>query len=302
MAKGKGLSREELMKTTSELIKPSRAGVSSFQRLVGTELATPARELPVAKIRPNRYQPRTSIEQDDIESTAESIKATRLIEPIVVRELPDGEFEVMSGDTRFAAVVLLGNATILAIVRQATDKEARVISLVSNVKRKDLADYEIGKSCVDLLSGHDVSSVSELARMLGLSRQAIHRNLDLANLPSEVTAILNQYPRAVGGALAGALKELCEAGRTEEVAKAVQMVADGHLRQSMIPMWVKGQHQPVPPTAKQDLKSADGRIKAVVKMHGRRLGVNLKCDRKTTHDDMLKLQERIAQIVREIAL
>ena len=109
------------------------------------------REIPVESIRPNPAQPRLSYESGALEELAESIRENGLIQPILVRQLLDGDYELIAGHRRWMAVRKLGQPTIRAIVENRTDTESAVLALVENIQRRDLDCMEEARAIAGLI-------------------------------------------------------------------------------------------------------------------------------------------------------
>lgn len=120
------------------------------------------REIPVESIRPNPAQPRLSYESGALEELAESIRENGLIQPILVRQLLDGDYELIAGHRRWMAVRKLGQPTIRAIVENRTDTESAVLALVENIQRRDLDCMEEARAIAGLIesTGHDPAGSS----------------------------------------------------------------------------------------------------------------------------------------------
>jgi len=95
-------------------------------------------ELPVASLRPGKYQPRTRMDEASLNELAESIKARGVIQPIVVRPVGDSQYEILAGERRWRAARIAGLERIAAVVREVPDEAALGIGLIENIQREDL--------------------------------------------------------------------------------------------------------------------------------------------------------------------
>ena len=136
------------------------------------------REIPVESIRPNPAQPRLSYESGALEELAESIRENGLIQPILVRQLLDGDYELIAGHRRWMAVRKLGQPTIRAIVENRTDTESAVLALVENIQRQDLDYIEEARAISQLLSQWGMSQ-EQAAKCIGKSQSAVANKLRL---------------------------------------------------------------------------------------------------------------------------
>ena len=149
------------------------------------------REIPVESIRPNPAQPRLSYESGALEELAESIRENGLIQPILVRQLLDGDYELIAGHRRWMAVRKLGQPTIRAIVENRTDTESAVLALVENIQRRDLDCMEEARAIAGLIESTGMTQ-QEAARRLGKSQPAVANKLRLLRLPQDVLSLLRK--------------------------------------------------------------------------------------------------------------
>ena len=149
------------------------------------------REIPVESIRPNPTQPRLSYESGALEELAESIRENGLIQPILVRQLLDGDYELIAGHRRWMAVRKLGQPTIRAIVENRTDTESAVLALVENIQRRDLDCLEEARAIAGLIESTGMTQQGA-ARRLGKSQPAVANKLRLLRLPGWVQEIVEE--------------------------------------------------------------------------------------------------------------
>ena len=146
---GKGLSAllgevpnaDQLRKPVGYVNKEVRSGAAS----VRTEGADVLR-IPVDAVEPNPFQPRMSFDQTALEELAASIKTLGLIQPITVRRMMDGHYQIISGERRFRACRLAGMSSVPAYVRDANDQGMLEMALVENIQREDLDPIELAVS------------------------------------------------------------------------------------------------------------------------------------------------------------
>ncbi len=146
-------------------------------------------QLPVSKIIPNRYQPRTIFNNDRIEELAETIAAHGVIQPIVVRKFDDENYEIIAGERRFRAVHKLGWETIPAIIRDMSDTETASVALIENLQREELTVIEEAIAYEKLLELHQLTQEA-LAKRLGKSQSTVANKLRLLKLPEIVQTVL----------------------------------------------------------------------------------------------------------------
>lgn len=260
------------------------------------------REVPMSQIRTSPYQHRKQKDQEHIESLAESILATRQIQPILVRALDDGFYELLAGEHRFHAMLQLGRSTILATVHQASNAEAQVMVLVENLKRKDVADYEAGVIFKTLLDSKEVESPSAMARMAGVKRQYVYRAMALANLPKEITRQLDEHPYAIGGHAGDDLRSLVANEQTALAAEAVKRVIEGKLKQGDVATWARAQLKGAATMRKPIFVCADQRIRGTITTKGNRIALNLTCDKNLPAEAVIRIQAAVEKMMRGLSM
>lgn len=203
------------------------------------------RELPLASIKPNPKQPRHVFDEEALSELEHSIREFGLMQPIVVRELPDGEYELVMGERRLRASQLAELEVIPAIVRQTADEAMLRDALLENIHRVQLNPLEEAAAYQQLLDEFAVTH-EELASRIGRSRPVITNTIRLLKLPLPV-----QRRVAAGVLSAGharALLSLDDAGAQEELA--VRIVAEGmSVRATEEAVTLKKGEKPVKPKA-----------------------------------------------------
>ena len=113
------------------------------------------REISISSISQNKYQPRLLFKDDTIHELAESIRSNGLIQPIVVRPLPGGKYELISGERRYRAVQTLGYETIPAIIKSdVSDQKSMLLALIENIQREDITSIEQAMAYKQILEYH----------------------------------------------------------------------------------------------------------------------------------------------------
>ncbi|WP_413627732.1 ParB/RepB/Spo0J family partition protein [Fructilactobacillus vespulae] len=150
---------------------------------------------------PNPYQPRKKFDKKALKDLTESIKASGVFQPIIVRQPnPDEKsYEILAGERRFRASKAAGKQTIPAIVRHATNAQMMEIAVMENLQREDLNALEEAQAYEMLMTNLDITQV-EVSRRLGKSRPYIANYLRLLNLPSEVKEMLSKKQLSMGQA------------------------------------------------------------------------------------------------------
>lgn len=141
--------------------------------------------VPMDSIEPNPFQPRLFFDQAALDELASSIKALGLIQPITVRRMPDGRFQIISGERRFRACRMAGMSAIPAYVREADDQGMLEMAIVENLQRSNLDPIELAMSYQRLLDECSLTQ-EQLAERVSKGRATVANTLRLLNLPAKV--------------------------------------------------------------------------------------------------------------------
>jgi ParB family transcriptional regulator, chromosome partitioning protein len=147
------------------------------------------RDIPLEMIEPNPRQPRRVFEQSAIAELAESIGARGVLQPIVVRKLTGGRYELVAGERRLRAAKVAGLDAIPAMVRDADDWERLDLALAENMAREDLNAVEAARACALLVDDLGLTK-GEVGRRVGRSRVAISNLIRLLDLPEEALELI----------------------------------------------------------------------------------------------------------------
>jgi ParB family chromosome partitioning protein len=153
------------------------------------DAAPELRDVPVALIRPNPDQPRKQFDPESISALARSIADAGLVQPLILRPLPDGRFELIAGERRWRAAQEAGLATVPALVRDEDEARRLQTALIENVAREDLNPVDQARACAALVEELGLTK-EELARRLGRSRVAISNVIRLLDLPDAALELL----------------------------------------------------------------------------------------------------------------
>ncbi len=148
-------------------------------------------EVPLKLIDSNPFQPRTDFDEESLHELASSIKEQGVIQPITIRKMDDGKFQLISGERRVKASQLAGIDTVPAYIRAANDQEMREMAIVENIQRENLNPIEIAMGYQQLID--DCKLTQELlSERLGKSRSSITNQLRLLKLPADIQIGLRQ--------------------------------------------------------------------------------------------------------------
>lgn len=177
------------------------------------------RDLPLDRIRPGRYQPRSIFDRERLDELADSIRHQGVIQPVVVRDLGEEGFELIAGERRWRAAQIAGIERIPAIVREVADEVAIAMALVENIQREDLNPLEEAAALRRLVDEFQLTH-QEAAEAVGRSRSAVSNLLRLLELSKEVRELVDDRHLEMGHARALlALPEDRQAQAAREVVR-----------------------------------------------------------------------------------
>jgi len=156
---------------------------------------------PLTSIQPGKYQPRVDMSQESLDELADSIRAQGLVQPIVVRPVEDGVYEIIAGERRWRACQLAGLETIPALVRDVPDRNAIAMALIENIQRENLNPMEEANALHRLREEFSMTH-QEAAEAVGRSRAAVSNLLRLRNLNEDVKRMVENCDLEMGHARA----------------------------------------------------------------------------------------------------
>jgi ParB family chromosome partitioning protein len=181
------------------------------------------RELPLAAIERNPFQTRQRLDEASLAELTASISASGLVQPIVVRPISAGRFQLIAGQRRWEASKRAGKSTIPAIVREVSDQQAMEMTIVENLQRRDLATMEQARAFERL--GREFGMTQEqMAQRTGIDRTTVSNFVRLLKLPLEVQALIEEDKISFGHA-----KVLLSLPTPELITKTALKVAAGEL-------------------------------------------------------------------------
>ena len=180
------------------------------------------RELDVTQIEPNPEQPRAKFDAAALDALAGSIGSVGLLQPLIVRPLDDGRYELVAGERRWRAARKAGIGRVPAVVRSSPEDERLQAALIENMVREDLNPVEEARACASLVGDLGISK-EELARRVGRSRAAISNLIRLLDLPDSALTLLERGDLTEGHGRA--ILQVPDQGRRSLLAK--QAAAQG---------------------------------------------------------------------------
>jgi ParB family transcriptional regulator, chromosome partitioning protein len=158
-------------------------------------------ELAVGLLKPGRFQPRTRMDPDSVAELADSIRAQGVIQPILVRPVEAGKFEIIAGERRWRAAQLAGLSQIPVVIRDVPDRAALAMALIENIQREDLNPLEEAAGIQRLIDEFEMTH-DAAAQSVGRSRSAVTNLLRLLNLPKPIQNLVMDGKLEMGHARA----------------------------------------------------------------------------------------------------
>ncbi|HEX4068410.1 MAG TPA: ParB/RepB/Spo0J family partition protein [Acidobacteriaceae bacterium] len=233
------------------------------------------REIPVGEIERSPFQTRTRFDEAQLTELAASIGATGVVQPILVRPLPHGHFQLIAGERRWLASKQAGKETIPAIVRQVSDEQAMEMTIVENLQRTDLNPIEQARA-YERLSREFQLTQEQMAKRTGKDRASVANFLRLLKLPPEV-----QEQVEGGGISFGHARALLSLEDPQAIAKAAQKVAALAMSVRQTESYVqKLLHPELKPEGEQKAKELDPNVQEVQDLLQRSLGMKVRVEDK----------------------
>lgn len=162
-----------------------RALGKGLSMLIGESQEATTSEVALDAIVPNQHQPRGRFDEAPLSELADSIRAVGIIQPLVVRPVSEGKYELIAGERRWRAARLVGLATVPVVIRAAGEQDALQLALIENVQREDISALECAHAYRRLVDEFGLTH-EQVADSVGKSRVAIANALRLLRLPAEV--------------------------------------------------------------------------------------------------------------------
>ena len=175
--------------------------------------------LKISEIEPNRAQPRREFDEKALAELADSISQHGVLQPLLVRPLLDGGYQIVAGERRWRASRMAGLTEVPVVIRELSDGETMELALIENLQREDLTPVEEALGYQQLMDKYSLTQ-DEVSRAVGKSRPAVTHALRLLNLPEEVLSLVGN-----GRISAGHARTLLSFKDPDELDKAARLVS-----------------------------------------------------------------------------
>ena len=191
--------RNDTMASNKGLGKGLGALLGDFEEITAEKSAYQL--LPIYKVEPNPDQPRRDFDEEELQALADSITEHGIIQPLTVRQLSSGYYQIIAGERRWRAARIAGLSEVPVVVMEADDKKAMELALIENLQRQDLNVVEEALGYQALIEGYGLTQ-EEAAERVGKSRPAVANTLRLLTLPTDVLEKLKEGLLTAGHARA----------------------------------------------------------------------------------------------------
>ena len=164
---------------------------------LGEENAVSEKSLSLDALSPSKYQPRSEFDEDALKALSQSIKEKGVLQPLLVREIENGKYEIIAGERRYRASKMAGLSEVPVIIKDMSDKEVLEVALVENLLRENLSAIEEAEGLQRLIN--EFSHTQEaLSQIIGKSRSYVANTLRLLSLPLSVQKMIKEDTLTAG--------------------------------------------------------------------------------------------------------
>ncbi len=242
------------------------------------------REIEIEKIHPNQHQPRMYFDDESLFELAQSIRENGLIQPVVVREHNPNYYEIIAGERRYRAMMMIGYTVVPCIITDADEERSATLALIENIQRENLSAVEEAKAYREILRIQQLTQ-KELAKQVGKSQSAIANKIRLLDLPNDVLNALDEkkISERHARAMVGIEHQKAEAILDEVLNKKLNVRETEKLVNKP-----KRKQKPVTRGYSGNIKIGINTIKKSVEMI-EKTGINVKQELKETDDEVIVL-------------
>lgn len=202
--------------------------------------------LALEEITPNREQPRKEFDEEKIAELADSIRQHGILQPLLVRPMVTGGYQIVAGERRYRAARMAGLSEVPVVVRELEDAQVTELALIENLQREDLDPIEVAEGCKQLIEKYGLTQESA-AKRLGKSRSAVTNSLRLLALPEDVRRMVSEGKLSFGHA-----KVLLGLPSEELMLQAAEVVVEQNLNVRQTEALCKKLAKPAKPTKPKD--------------------------------------------------
>ncbi len=153
--------------------------------------------LKLTDIEPNKSQPRKNFDPEALKTLADSIRQNGVIQPLLVRSMPDGSYQIVAGERRWRAAKMAGLTEVPVFIKELTDLQAQQIALIENLQRENLNPIEEASGYKELMDKFDMTQ-EDVARVVGKARSSVANSLRLLSLPKAVAELVENNDLSAG--------------------------------------------------------------------------------------------------------
>ena len=252
--------------------------------------------LRLSEIKPNHEQPRKHFDEAALLELSQSIKEHGVLQPLIVRPMLGGEYQLIAGERRYRAAILAKVSTVPVVIREFSDMEAMEVALVENLQRRDLNPVEEGEGYKALAEQFSLTQ-AEIAQKVGKSRSAVANAMRLVELPDEVKKAVS-----LGSLSMGHSRALLALQENEQIcAVAAEVISKGLSVRQTEQMVSRMQRSPRPEKIKTKPNSYYKELEiALEKTWGRKVRISPSSDHAgsitvdyVSREDLIEITERL---------
>ena len=204
------------------------------KRYVAAGIGPEVLEISLDKIIPNRSQPRTIFGESELLELAQSLKETGVLQPIVVRRIGDGSYELVAGERRWRAAKLAGLSSIPSLVKVSNDQKSLVLALVENIQRQGLNPMEEARAYSRLVAEYGLTQ-DQVGGAIGKDRSSVANLIRLVSLPKEIQKMVENQELMLGHA-----KVIAGMSRAEDQLTVARKIIGDQLSVRQTELFVEG--------------------------------------------------------------
>ena len=192
----------------------------------------------ISDIEPNKKQPRFVFDENALSELADSISSKGILQPLLVRPIEEGRYQIIAGERRWRASRMVGLTEVPVIIKEMEDSEAMEIALIENLQREDLTPTEEANGYKTLMEKYELTQ-EEVAKVVGKSRSAVTNTLRLLGLPKEVLNCIDK-----GKITAGHARAMLSLKGEEEIKDLLKRILDENLSVRQVEQIIKNSSKP----------------------------------------------------------